>query len=729
MQDCRNRGGGRFGGGGRNGLNASKMVGLNLNYEKKGIVKLDGSVRWNHSDGDAYSKRSSENFVSTTGSFTNSTNNNYTRGNSWNSQLRMEWTPDTMWNISLRPTWSYSTNDGLSRSQSATFSEDPFDHITSSDNIGWMVSQMLGIDSTYVVNDRTNTSLSYSDSRRIGGTLQLNRRLNSSGRNVTMRLGANSSKSNSESLSTSLVNLYQLATGDSTYQKNRYNVTPQKSWNYSVQATYSEPIARATYLQLSYQFQYSTNRSDRSTYDFWNQNAYTPRFDMSGVWPDYRQWNAYFSRLGGTSYEDYLDQELSRFSQYKNYTHTAELMVRVVRQAYNFNAGVQVLPQRSHFQQQYRGVATDTTRTVVNWSPTANFRWKLSERGQMRFEYRGRTSQPSMTDLLQITDDSDPLNITTGNPGLKPSFTQSFNWRFNNYYERHQRFVFANARFSTTSNDIARRVEYIPETGGRKTEPVNINGNWNVGGSFVLNTALDTLGRFNVSTNTDLSYANSVGFLYQNTTRTTEKNYTRQTTVSERLGSSYRNDWLEFEVNGGVRYNYVKNHLQPQSNLNTWAFNYGFNTTLQFDWGMQLTTSLNMSSRRGYSDASLNTDELIWNAQISQSFLKGKPLSVMLQFYDILQQQSNLSRTINAMSRTDNEYNSINSYVMLHAVYRLNLFGDKDTRRQMRGRPGDGEGPGRPEGDRGGRGGRDGFGGGRGGFGGGRGGFGGGGRF
>ena len=715
-------GGGRFGGGGRNGLQSSKMLGLNLNYEKKGLIKADGSIRWNHNDGDAWSRRSSENFVSTTGSFSNSVNQNYSRSDSWNAQMRVEWTPDTLWNINFRPTWSYSANDGLSRSSSATFRDDPYNYVSSSDNVKYMVDQLLGIDSSKVVNYRSNSGLTYSDSRRLGGSLQINRKLSSTGRNVTLRLSANKSNSESESFSHSLVTLYQQLTGDSSYQKNRYNVTPQKQWDYSIQATYSEPIAQATFLQFSYQFQYSNNRSDRSTYDFWNQKQSTPRYDMSDIYADYRQWGSYFSRLGGLSYYDFLDDSLSRYSEYRNYTHTAELMLRVVRKAYNFNVGVQIIPQKSHFQQEYRGVTTDTTRTVVNWSPTANFRWKLSERGQMRFEYRGRTSQPSITDLLDITDDSDPLNITKGNPGLKPSFTQSFNWRFNNFYERHQRFVFANARFSMTQNSISRKVTYNDATGGRTSQPENINGNWDAGASFVMNTALDTLGRFNVSTHTDVNYANNVGYLYLNTTHETVKNTTRQTTLSERLGSSFRNDWLEFEINGGVTYNIVKNKLQPQSNLDTWAFNYGFNTTMQAPWGMQFNTSLNMSSRRGYSDASLNTNELIWNAQISQSFLKGKPLSIMLQFYDILQQQSNLSRTINAMSRTDTEYNSINSYVMLHAVYRLNLFGSKEARQAMR------RGPGGPDGERGPRGeGRGGNRGGRGGFGGG--GFGGPGRF
>ena len=92
-----------------------------------------------------------------------------------------------------------------------------------------------------------------------------------------------------------------------------------------------------------------------------------------------------------------------------------------------------------------------------------------------------------------------------------------------------------------------------------------------------------------------------------------------------------------------------------------------------------------MNSRRGYDDASMNTNELIWNAQISQSLLKGKPLTLSLQFYDILAQQSNFSTTISSLARTDNEYNAINSYVMFRASYRLNFFGTRASRRGMMG--------------------------------------------
>ena len=716
-------GGGRFGGGGRNGLQASKMAMVNFNYEKTKLLLLDGSVQWQHGDGDAWSRSSSENFVSTTGSFSESLNQNYTRSNSWNAQMRMEWTPDTLWNISLRPTFSYGTNDGLSRSSSATFSGDPYDYMTSTDDIAYIVSRMLGISDTLVVNQRQNGGLNYSDTKRLGGTFQINRKIGSRGRNVTLQLGGNYSDGASESFSRSLVELYQLATGDSSYYRNYYYNTPTKNYDYNARLTYSEPIFKAMFLQFSYNFQYRYTKSDQSAYNFWNEKDPTRRYGMDNVWPDYREWDTVFSALDGRSYTEFYDQDKSRFSEYKNYIHTGEIMLRVIRQAYNFNIGVQIIPQTSEFTYRYLGLDTITKRNVVNWSPTARFRWRISERGDMRIDYRGNTSQPSMSDLLPITDDSNPLSIRSGNPELKPSFTQSFNLRYNDFFERHQRFVFANIRFQTTQNSVAQMVKYDPKTGGTTSKPENINGNWSVSGNLTFNTALDTLGRFNLNVSLDDSYSNRVGYidLYRN--GNVSKMTTKSLTSGGRLGGSYRSDWFELELNGGLQYNYSYNAMQENSKLNTWNFNYGFNTTMQAPWGMQFTTSLNMASRRGFSDDAANTNELIWNAQISQSFLQGKPLSIRLEFYDILRQQSNFSRAISAMSRNDNSYNSINSYVMLRATYRMNLFGTSEMRRNMRrgGGP-DGGGFG------GGRGGRPGGGFGGGGFGGGRpgGGFGGG---
>ena len=263
----------------------------------------------------------------------------------------------------------------------------------------------------------------------------------------------------------------------------------------------------------------------------------------------------------------------------------------------------------------------------------------------------------------------------------------------------------------------ANKVTYDPVTGGRTSRPENINGNWSINGDGFYNIAIDTTGYFNVNTTTGFEYVNSVGYLDLHRDGNTVKSTTKSTSINERLAASYRNDWIEFEVNGTVEYNHSSNKLQPNSNLDTWRYSYGFNTNLTMPWGTSLSTDLNMNSRRGYNDESLNTNELIWNVQMSHSFLKGKNLIVMLQFYDLLHEQSNISRAINAMGRTDTEYNSITNYAMLHVVYRLNLFGGKAAREQMRRGPGmDGPGGDRP--GRGGRGNRGGNRGGGGGFGG-----------
>ena len=699
-------GGGRFGGG-RQGLTATKMAGFNLNYEKKDRFKFDASIRWNHSDGDAVVRRSTEDFMSgTTSTFSNSVNSNLSRGNSWDARFRLEWMPDSMTNIMMRPQFRYNSSDGLGEGMSMTFDEDPYKYVRNPMDDEAM---KILIDHGIVKNRNINNSISYSDSKSAGGWLQFNRRLSRNGRNITLRFTGNVGEGMSKSFTNSLVEYLQLVTKDgkdSVYQANRYAVTPTKNWNYGLRATYSEPIFRQVYLQFSYQYQYSYTKSDRATYDFSTFPA-----DFFGVKPLYRGWDDYIALLGGNPLENFRDDKLSRFSEYRNYNHTAEMMLRVVRKAYNLNIGFQVMPQRSHFTQDYQGVHTDTVRTVTNIAPTADFRWKISKVSQLRFNYRANSSQPSMSDLLDITDDSDPLNVRKGNPGLKPSFTQNFRLFYNNYIQNHQRSIMANLNFSTTRNSISNMVTYDEASGGRTTRPENINGNWNAFGMFMFNTAIDSAGFYNVNTFTTLRYNNSVGYVSINRNADSQKSTTKSTTFGERLAASYRNNWMELELNGSLEYMHARSELQSNNNLDTWTFSYGGSLQLTAPWGTQLSTSMNMNSRRGYNDASMNTNELIWNAQVSQSFLKGNALTLSLQLYDILHQQSTFSRAVDAMRRSDTEYNAITNYAMLHVIYRLNIFGGGNNRGPQGGPGGPGGRRGGGFGGPGGRGPRGGFGG------------------
>ena len=670
--------------GGANGLNASKMIGANYNYELKNKFKFNTSLRWNHSDGDVWSSRSSENFMGTSNSFSNSLSQSYSRSNSWNGNIRLEWMPDSMTNILFRPSISWSSSDGLSGSQSASYNKDPYT-ITTKDPLSEEGVEELE-KAEAMVNSQLTNGITYSDNNNINGMLQINRKLGNKGRNITFRVDAKYTDKDSKSISLNNAKLYLVQTAegkDSTYQTNRYNLTPSKNYSYAGQLTYSEPLWKATFLQFSYKFTYSYSKSDRSTYDF-------SKYAMSGD-HEYRGWDSYLNPFAG-HLNDYRDDDLSRFSEYRNYNHDIQVMMRFIRQKYNLNFGVMVQPQQSKYIQDYQGVHVDTVRNVVNVSPTLDFRYRFSKMSNLRINYRGTTSQPSISQLLDITDNSDPLNISMGNPGLKPSFTQNFRLFYNNFVQNHNKGIMTFVNFSTTNNSISNKVTYDETTGGRITRPENINGNWNAMGAFMFNCSIDSAGVWNINTGAHANYNNYVSYLSLDRKSDSQKNTTRSITWRQNLSVSYRNDWAEFSLDGTLTYNKAKNKLQPTSNLETWQFSYGPSMTLTAPWGTSLNSSLSINSRRGYNDNSMNTDEFVWNAQLSQGFLKGKPLTIMLQFYDLLRQQSTFSRAISATSRTDTEYNAINSYAMLHVIYRLNLFGGKQARK---GGP---DGPGGPGG-------------------------------
>ena len=685
--------GGRGGGFGRNrnGLNTANMVGVNFNYEKKDLLKWDGRVRWNHNTSNQYTKSSSENFVIGNRSFSNSLSQNYSKDKRWNAQMRFEWTPDSMTNILFRPSFSYSDNDSRSGGISATFDKDPFENTGYRYTVEQMNEILAAMEALGLAkNSRTNSQLSYGDSKNVRGRMQINRKLNTGGRNIGLNIDANYTTSHNKSLSTQNVRLYQVQNKD--YSINRWNLTPSTNWNYSAELSYSEPIAQKTYLQFSYKFTNSYSKSDRSTYDFSDFSAlpadYAHLLASLGInnIPDYRRWDYYVL----SNYEDFYDQSVSRFSEYRNYTHDIELQFRRVRDNYNFNFGVLAQPQHQVFRQRYLSTTTDRARSVFNVSPTADFRYHFTKQHQLRFRYRGRTAQPSMESMLEITDNSDPMNITVGNPNLKPSFTNNFNLFYNNYITSYSRNILFGMSFSNTRNATVRSLAYDNVTGARTNTYQNINGNWNADVWAEYSQSLDSIGHWFVTTHPEYNYSNNVGLVALNRNADPQKSITRVHNIGERLSGSFRNSWLNVDIDGNVNYIHSTNDTQPSANLDTWSFAYGGSMQITLPWNTQLSTDMHMRSRRGYNDASLNTNELIWNIQVSQSFLRAKNLVVYLQFYDILQNQSNLTRVINERMRSDTEYNSINSFAMLRISYRFQTMGGKLSREHMRptdGRP------------------------------------------
>ena len=658
-----------------NGLTAKKMIGINFATQTDKI-ELGGSARYNYSDGDIASVGSTENFLTSGNSYSNSNTLSRNRNKRFSADFRMEWRPDTMTNIIFRPDFSYGKTDNLSSSESGTFNDDPY-NLVENPNDYLNLDNLAQNDPLREVRVNAINSGTLNDNKDISAnaTLQVNRKLNSKGRNITFRGRFSYGDSESNQFTESMTNYFLLQNylgGDSVLIRNQYINTPTKDYNYRLQLTYSEPIARATFLQFSYQFQYKYSESDKSTFDL------QPFSDwgLGAALPD--------------GYEENEIDSLGKYAEYRYYNHDASVALRFIREKYQLSAGMSFQPEHTILSYKRGDYMIDTTRNVFNFAPNIDFRYRFSKVSQLRFTYRGRSSQPSMENLLPIVDNSNPQNIRIGNPGLKPAFTHTMRFFYNTYDADKQRGIIAHANFSATQNSISNSRIYNEATGGWTTTPKNINGNWNAFGMFGFNTALKNK-KFTINTFSNASYVNNVAYLTDSQTRVENKNTTTNLTLNERLNGTYRNDWFEFGLNGTLSYSIEKDKLTPDNNQQPYTFSYGATTTVSMPWSMSLSTNIANQSRRGYRDASMNRNELIWNAQLSQTFLKGAA-TISFEMYDILRQQSNITRSLTADGRSVYEYNGVNSYCMLHFIYRLNIFGGKAARDKMNQRHGPGPG-------------------------------------
>ena len=670
----------RFGGGGwgnNRGLNTAKEIGLNYALETK-KVDLGASVRYNNRKNDVFSFGQVENFLpSGNSSFSNSNSSSLTKNQNLNAFMRLEWRPDSMTTFFMRGSLTFGDSESHSESMSATFNSDPYAVVADPNSfLDFNEDSNEELDKIRV-NASNNASMSDGNSLSANGNMQLTRKLNSQGRNVSLRIMGNYGDNESDRFSNNLTRYYS-GDGIPTFNEDtirRYITTPTNNYRLGAQVSYSEPLADRVYLQFSYRFQYGYNESDNSTYSM--PFGWVLADGLTGRYNDDKE----------------LDPEQSKYAEYKTYNHDGRVTFRVNRDTWRLSAGMAFRPQTTKLAYRKGEVDTIATRNVFNFSPEVDFRYQPQKQTQLRITYRGSSSDPSMENLLPITDNSNPLNIRTGNPGLKPSFSHNMGMHFNTNNMEAQRFMFSRINASFTQNSISQIRKYNESTGGWTTMPENINGNWNVFGMFGINTAFKNNKKFTVGSFTNASYNNHVGYLTTGEMKDAQKNTTTSLSLGERLNGTYRNNWLEIGLNGSLNYTFEKDKLNPKNNQEPYTFSYGGNLQVYTPWNMTISTNMTNQARRGYSDASMNRNELIWNAQIAQSFLKGA-LTLSFEWNDILKEQSNITRSYTSSGSSVYTYNGINSYGMIRAIYRFNIFGSKDAREKMMNRRGMGPGMG-----------------------------------
>ena len=652
-------GGGRWGGWGQEGLRNSKEVGANFATDKPKL-ETGGSVRYRYNGSDTENTSSTEYFNATLAKFNENHSKEFSSNQRVSSNFRLEWKPDTMTNLIFRPNFTYSRNRGRGNSSSGSYGD-----------------KLMEI----VINTNANHNMSYSTNASFNGELQFNRKFNSKGRNLTLRITGNYDDGRSKQLSAANITFNSQG---SDQQNNRYYDTPSRSYGAQGQLTYSEPVGDRTYLQVGYTYDYNYSKNDRrafiydsDAYQTLSQSMQHNRYNINAV---LKFMDDMKYVLDGT---DSVANRLSQFSEYRNYNQTISLSFRKVREHYNFSAGFDLLPQRSTLNYKYMGYTyPEVTRSVFNIAPRVNLRWNPGKQTNLHVRYNGRTRQPSMTNLLDIKDDSNPLVITKGNPGLKPSFSHNINAEFDTYNADKQRGYFSWLWFNATRNSIDNKTTYDNQTGVRTTMPMNINGNWMGGGGIGFNTGLGKEKAFNIDVDFGGDYSHNVGF-YNNASEAEEatdvKSVTKNISLDGGLEFSYRTEQFSASLNGRLTYAHSKNNLNEMGNQNTYDFSYGTELEWTAPWGTSLATDIGMSSRRGYAGRGMNTNELLWNAQVSHSFLKGRALTVMLEVNDILGQQTNISRSIDALMRSDSRYNAIYQYGMLRVIYKFSIFGGKNA--------------------------------------------------
>lgn len=668
------------------GVNFSKNIGEPFPRRRNEFpLVVGGNVRFNGSTSRSISESESETFATDyrEATFRSNRSNSNSGSGSVNGEFRMEWRPDSSLNIIFRPSFQLSKNNNNSGSGSVTFNKDPYLATDMTNILDEYVNLADTLMDSIGVNSQTSSNHSETSNNQISGEFQFNKRFNDLGRNFTVRFTFGATRGTNDSYSHTVQTYYQMHSRDTIM--NRYNASPTNNSNWSGRIMWSEPIDSGRgNLQLSYQVQVNNRNQNRETYVLPSFGEHYDDWDDEWYLPD--------------DYKEYRNSTLSRTATNVSRNHTLTLQFRYNGEKSNFNIGVNFMPQYTGMDNfQYMGkVIGDTSRVVYNWSPSLNYRFRWNRQQSIQLTLRTNTSQPSMEDMMDITDDSNPLNIRKGNPGLLPTLRNSAEANYQNFIQETSKTISLRWSVENSLRNIAQRTDYDPQTGVSVTQPQNMKGfwtNWSSSLNLTYNQTIpNTKWRYNASANASFRHQESymrTGSIGQfnpgaGTGGAAVLSTTESISAGENGSVTYRNDWFEATVNGRFSYSHSENNQRQNQNMDTYTFSYGGRANARLPWrNLNLGTDITMQSRRGYS-GTYNRNDLIWNANASFSFLKGNAGTIQIQYYDILNDESNVTRNITTTGRTDTKNNNIHSYIMVHFILRANVFGTRAARREMR---------------------------------------------
>ena len=459
---------------------------------------------------------------------------------------------------------------------------------------------------------------------------------------------------------------YPSAAGQTGESRNRYYKSPSEMFSYYGRADFWYWLPCNFALVPSYKYRVLNTRNDNMIYRLEQLDGWGSGKEL-GALPS--EWE-YLSTLDkGNSYNQEQNTQEHTISMKINGNHLI-LNNKVRFEAY---AEFPVVLTRRKLDYVRANIDTVLTKQVAAFNPfvRTSFIWHDWKR-RIDIEYDVDTKLYGLSQTLDIRSDDDPLRVTLGNGRLKNSVAHQLDVSYTNNSNRKQRFFNAGVNYNVVRNQIGYSSEYNRATGVYTYRPVNINGNYSVGGNVNYSMALDKKRRWNLSTTTSAQLHNNVDFITVTGSDANPRSKVKTLFLNETVKIDHRFGRQKVGAKAGCSWRNATSAREDFATVNAANFNYGLTGQFELPCGFQLFTDLTMYSRRGYEAHEMNTDELVWNARLSKQVWK-KRLTLALEGFDILHNLSAVTHTLNGQGRTETYRNVIPSYGMLHVIYRLNV--------------------------------------------------------
>ncbi|WP_224997752.1 TonB-dependent receptor [Cesiribacter sp. SM1] len=417
--------------------------------------------------------------------------------------------------------------------------------------------------------------------------------------------------------------------------------------------SYTEPLGERGQLELEYEIGNRINDSDKRTYNIYTEDV-----------EPYATYSQLDTALSNTFESEYLTQELELGYQYS--TEKVRIQVEGEYQQANLN-NEQEFPAPFSLQ-----------RTFNSFLPTVRFDYKFSESKNFEFDYDTWTREPSIGQLQNVIDNSNPLHLRTGNPNLDQSYHNRIRIRYRGRNPENEQTLFVYAAGSIIQNNIVNATtiaeepiaisrEVILAQGSQLTSPINLDGYWDFRSYVSWGRPVEFISS-NVSVNGSVNYTHRPGMINNTVNYINSSNYRLGFSVSSNISEQ-----VDFNFFSRASYNIVENTLRPALDNN--YFNQ--TTRLSFDWifwqGFIYRLDLNHQLNTGLAEG-LDNSFLLMNMSLGKKIFPNERGEISLNVYDLLGQNNNIRRNITETYVEDVQSNVLQRYVMLTFTYNLRHF-------------------------------------------------------